>query len=140
MKFLLVLAAIAVIVFVLFMKKSKEGSKHITDKHPRKRVVQAAASKGKGDFRASRIVPGDNACHAAEDLQDELFLDGEHNTPKLPLEECTNISACDCKYDHHGDRRGDEDDRRLHTLQTELYPVAEGTEKRRQKRGRRATD
>ncbi|NMT65044.1 hypothetical protein [Marinobacter orientalis] len=140
MKFLLALAVVAVIVLVLLKKKSKEGNKHIRHKTPRKRASQAAANRDQANFQATKIVPGDNACQAARDLQDKLFLDSELNTPKLPLPECTQVSDCHCKYDHQGDRRSDEDDRRLHTLQTELYPATEGANRRRQKRGRRATD
>jgi hypothetical protein len=143
MKFLLVLAVtagIAVIGLVLLKKKSKVGNKHIRDKAPRKRASQAAANKNQVNFKATKIVPGDSACQAEGGLQDKLFLPSERNTPKLPLPECTQISDCHCKYEHQGDRRDDEDDRRLHTMQTELYPAAEGPNRRRQKRGRRATD
>ncbi|WP_166263830.1 hypothetical protein [Marinobacter caseinilyticus] len=135
MKFLLVLAVIAVIVLVVLKKQPQKGNKH-----SRKRVSQAAVSKEQTNFHATKIVPGDNACQAAQDLQDKLFLDSKLNTPNLPLPDCTQASDCHCKYDHQGDRRSDESDRRLHSLQTELYPAAEGADRRRQKRGCRTTD
>lgn len=140
MKFFLVLAVIAVIVFVVLRKKPKKGHKNISDKASRKRISQASASKHQANFHSTQIVPGDNACQAAQDLQGRHFLDSELDTPNLPLPGCTQVSDCHCKYEHQADRRSYEDERRLHTLQTELYPAAEGSERRRQKRGRRSTD
>ena len=140
MQFFLIPAVIVVILLVLLKKKSKEGNKRIRRKAPRKRASQAADNKDQANFQATRIVPGDNACQAARDLQEKLFLKSELHTPTLPLPECTQVLDCHCKYGHQGDRRTDEDDRRLHTLQTELYPAAEGANRRGQKRGRRATD
>lgn len=141
MEFLLVLAVIAVIVFVVIKKRSRDGNNHISDKRSRGRVSPAAVSKDQASFRATKIVAADKSCQAARELQGKLFLDSELNTPKLPLPECTQISDCRCKYEHLDDRRSGEDDRRLHSLQTELYPTAnKGVDRRRSKRGRRSTD
>lgn len=140
MKFFLVLAVIAVFALVVLKKKPKKGNKNISDKHSRKRISQAAVSKPQANFQSTKIVPGDNACQAAQDLEGKHFLDSELDTPKLPLPGCTQVSNCHCKYEHQADRRTNEDERRLHTLETELYPASEGTERRRKKRGRRATD
>lgn len=140
MKFFLVLIVIAVVVLVVLIKKTKKVNKKTSDKYSRKHISQAEGSKHQSNFRATKIVPGRNACQAARDLQGKLFLNSELDTPGLPLPGCTQVSECHCKYDHRDDRRSGENERRLHTMETELYPAAEGSERRRQKRGRRATD
>lgn len=140
MKFLLALGVIAVIVFAVLKMKPKGGNRKNRDKQSRKRVGHVAAGSGQSAFSATTIVPGKNACQAARELQGKLFLDSELNVPKLPLPECIQVHDCHCRYSHQGDRRSDEGDRRAHTLETELYPVAEGEDRREPKRGRRSTD
>lgn len=140
MVYFLILAGVVAVLVVLWKLKSTGGRRRVAGKRARKAGSRASASSGQADFPATRIVPGANACQAAKDLQDELFLDSHHNTPTLPLDECTNVSGCDCKYAHQNDRRTNEKDRRLQTLQTELYTAAEGDERRRPEHGRRKTD
>lgn len=135
MKVLLILGAIAVIffVFAILKRQPKKGKKS-----PRGLVSQAAVSKNQTRFQATKIVPGDDACLAAQDLQGTFFLKNEVNTPTLPLQECTQLSNCHCKYDHRDDRRSDEDRRTFSTLRSTLYLNTEADEKRSRKRGRRA--
>lgn len=140
MKFLLALGVIVVIALAVLKMKPKGGNRKTRGRQSRTRVGQAAASSGQSSFSATTIVPGGNACQAARNLQSRLFLDSELNVPKLPLRECTQVQDCHCKYRHQPDRRSNEDDRRAHTLETELYPVAEGEDRREPKRGRRSTD
>lgn len=138
MKVFLILGAIAVIFFVLAILKRqpKKGNKY-----PRRLVSQAAVSKNQTRFQATKVVPGNNACLAAQDLKDTPFLKSEVNTPNLPLPECTQVSNCHCKYVHRDDRRSDENDRRTFSaLRSTLYLNTEADEKRSHKRGRRAPD
>ncbi|MEH6500011.1 MAG: hypothetical protein V7751_11535 [Pseudoalteromonas distincta] len=138
MKVFLILGAIAVICCVLaIMKRQPKKDK----KHPRGLVSKAAVSNNQTRFQATKVIPGNNACLAAQDLQGTFFLKNQGNTPSLPLPECTQGSNCHCKYDHRDDRRSDEDDRRtLSPLRSTLYLNTEADEKRSRKRGRRADE
>lgn len=138
MKVFLILGAIAVIfcVLAILKRQPKKGKKY-----PPGRVSQAVVSKNQTRFQATKVVPGNDSCLAAQDLQGMLFLKNEGNAPTLPLAECTQVSSCHCKYDHRDDRRSDEDDRRtLSPLRSTLYLNTEADEKRSRKRGRRAPD
>jgi hypothetical protein len=140
MKFLLLLVVIAMVAFVLLRKQGKGGEKKAGRKHLAARNYQVVANNNKTRFRATTIVAGDNTCQAALVLQDKLFLDSDHNTPSLPLADCTQASDCYCKYTHQDDRRCDGDDRRApHKLAADLYS-AEGGDRREGKRGRRSSD
>lgn len=139
MKVFLILGAIAVIFFVLAMMLKKQPKKG--KKYPAARVNQAAVSRNQTRFQATKVVPGNDACLAVQDLQGTFFLKNEGNAPNLPLAECTQGSTCHCKYDHRNDRRSEEDDRRtLSPLRSTLYLNTEADEKRSRKRGRRAPD
>lgn len=140
MVYFLILAGVVAVLVVLWKLKSTGGKRRVAGRRARKAGSRASVVHKQAGFPATRIVPGENACQAAKDLQGELFLDSDHNTPKLPLPECTQISTCQCKYVHQTDRRSHEPDRRLQTLQTELYPAAEGDERRSEEQGRRKTD
>lgn len=43
------------------------------------------------------------ACPAVERIAERRFLSME--APRLPLDECSNIQDCRCRYQHHDDRR-----------------------------------
>jgi len=62
------------------------------------------------------IRPGRESCIAAQALASEVHLASK--APQLPLAAC-DVSRCDCRYQHLGDRR-DDDDRRspLNALDT----------------------
>jgi hypothetical protein len=62
-----------------------------------------AAAK-KHAWHAVTIVPGAAACDAAQELRGRRFLSSA--APRLPLAGCTNRDQCQCKYQHHADRRG----------------------------------
>lgn len=54
-------------------------------------------------FHAVTIVAGANACGLAQALKDVRLLSVE--APRLPLVGCTRSDDCQCKYQHHADRR-----------------------------------
>jgi len=138
MEVLLLLVAIAVIVFVFMMRKKQPPK---TNKNTRGRDIQVSASKNQPSFQATTVVPGADACNAAQSLQGKPFLVREVNTPSLPLPDCTQVSDCHCKYEHQDDRRSEDNDRRgFHTLREALYLNTAEVDKRGQKRGRRAPD
>lgn len=60
------------------------------------------------DFHAVSIRPCRDACSAVKALKGQRFL--SHNPPFLPLADCDQ-SMCNCRYQHHADRRSEEDRR-----------------------------
>jgi hypothetical protein len=91
-------------------------------------------------YRATSIVPGQQACQAARSIGGRRFLDVEGVTPRLPLADC-DLVECNCIYAHHEDRRESQEDRRQPaSLATELYDRNGNTNRRQKKRGRRKTD
>lgn len=62
----------------------------------------ALPRKPVSSYHAVAIVPGRNACAEACALRDRRFLSRE--APVLPLPGC-NVSPCECRYEHHDDRR-----------------------------------
>lgn len=94
------------------------------------------ASAGDVPFRAVSIQPGSNACASAYALSTQRYLVGE--TPKVPVEDCTERN-CQCRYRHHRDRRRASGDRRA--IQSySATAAAFGVDERRRSRGRRSTD
>jgi hypothetical protein len=70
-------------------------------------------------------------------LGNRRFLVGQLG--KLPLAGCSSAN-CQCKFEHHADRRSAEGDKRAPTaLRSELY-AASGKPERRKRAGRRKTD
>lgn len=141
MKFLLVLALIAVAVVVFYKRQVNDGRSNEKRAPSRKKLVSSTANKQNTNFHTTMIDPGIEACQAVQKLQGKIFLDSEHHTPNLPLPECTQATDCHCTYSHQDDRRRAEEDRReAHKLETEIYHSTEGNERRGKKRGRRSTD
>jgi hypothetical protein len=57
-----------------------------------------------GQWHAVSVAAETRCCEAARGLLGRRFLAAE--APRLPLRGCSMPEACDCKYKHHGDRRG----------------------------------
>ncbi len=55
-------------------------------------------------FHAVAIRCTKNACQAAQDSHGERYLSAE--APLLPLGQCDRPDRCQCRYQHHKDRRG----------------------------------
>jgi hypothetical protein len=56
------------------------------------------------NWRAVKVVSGDSACEAVQQLRGRRFLTRE--APRLPLPDCNRQNECQCKYQHLPDRRG----------------------------------
>jgi hypothetical protein len=84
-------------------------------------------------WRAVSIVGGTYACKAARGVSHLRYLCGK--APSLPLASCDS-RACNCRYEHHGDRR--DDNRRNTAFRSTLETWR--TEERRKTRGRRRDD
>ena len=55
-------------------------------------------------FHAVSIVAGEIACAQAKALKDVRLL-SSIEAPRLPLIGCTRSDDCQCRYQHHADRR-----------------------------------
>jgi hypothetical protein len=86
-------------------------------------------------YHAVEIVPGRHACAEAYALRDRRFLSRE--APVLPLPGC-NASPCECRYEHHDDRR--KGLRRARDLAVSIDGHDGAEQRDRTKRGRRKAD
>ena len=114
--------------FILKTKRKKYKKKS--------RLNAAAQSKNESakKYRAISICCENHACAEAIASQKKRFLLKE--TPQLPLAGC-NADKCRCRYEHHDDRRSEEDRRLPFGLSNELHRVNDG--ERRETRDRRKT-
>jgi len=95
----------------------------------------AAPRKAPQRYHAVTVVPGRHACAEVRALSGKRFLSRE--APPLPLKNCGS-AACECRYEHHEDRR--KGNRRARDLGV-CIDGYDGDEKRHKaKRGRRKTD
>jgi hypothetical protein len=69
-------------------------------------VAQVAKPRPRGEFHAVQIVSNGVVCEAARALSETRFLSRE-GPPTLPLAQCAFASTCQCRYQHHADRRRD---------------------------------
>ena len=84
-------------------------------------------------YQAVSVIPCENSCGSAKALGDTRFLADE--APGFPVPGCDRIE-CDCRYQHHEDRRSGQDRRHL----GERRAGARIGSDRRQNRGRRRSD
>jgi hypothetical protein len=86
-------------------------------------------------YHAVAIVAGPNACDLAKALKDVRLLSVE--APRLPLVGCTRSASCQCRYEHHADRRAGPRRSGLRSLRTSMHGEAAN---RRRLPGRRDSD
>jgi hypothetical protein len=79
---------------------SLAGLFRVGKKKPAKPVATANTSS---PYHAVSIIPGVDACEAAQRFTRHRFL--SRNAPKLPLPAC-DAQRCTCRFKHHKDRRG----------------------------------
>jgi hypothetical protein len=89
----------------------------------------------KNPWHAVAIVPSRASCVAARAFKGMRFLSAD--APALPLEQCTQPTACRCTYRKHADRR--EEARRAEDA-IGIRRWSPVSVERRQSRGRRSTD
>jgi hypothetical protein len=115
-----------------FLKRAKAL---FTREEPEPPKPAAPARKPAQPYHAVTIAPGSRACPAAFDLRGTRYLSRE--APPLPLKDC-NAKKCECRYEHHDDRR--KNARRARDMHVSIAGY-EGRERRgTEKRGRRKTD
>ena len=103
---------------------------------PVRRSSQARTEgAAEAEFRAVSIRTCKNACEAAKALSGKRFL--THKPPFLPLSDCDQ-SMCQCRYQHHQDRR-EEENRRDEFYRNFAFSMnREHLEDRRERPDRRA--
>jgi hypothetical protein len=69
-----------------------------------KPAPQPTAKPAANPYHAVEIKPGTACCLAVQALAGKRHLSSE-KPPKLPVQECTRMEACLCRYLHHPDRR-----------------------------------
>ena len=81
----------------------------MTSIRPRRWLKRLFASRADqtcaSPFHAVEIRCTKNACQAAKDTCGERYLSAE--APLLPLDQCDQPDRCQCRYQHHKDRRVD---------------------------------
>jgi hypothetical protein len=90
----------------------------------------------RNDFRAVSIECGTNACGAARRLEGKRGLHAQ--IPQVPLSQC-DAESCECRYQHHIDRRSEED-RRAEYFRFNIAAAYASTESRRSFIDRRANN
>jgi hypothetical protein len=108
-----------------FGAKQPVPTKSIKAKKP------ASPSTNKTKWYAVSVVPGKRCCLAAKQVFKKRWLSAD--APRLPLERC-DLRTCECRYQHHTDRRGTP--RRRVDREALPHPF-DGQEKRVLKRERR---
>ena len=84
-------------------------------------------TSAKYPLKAVVILAADSACAAARQPHSQCLL--SRTTPRLPLPECTQQDACQCKYRHLDDRRGPQ--RRIGDDRTFCAPLSQSGEQLR---------
>ncbi len=107
---MLLLAALAVLVLgFIMLKRAQRGSNSAASQTRRKRPPSSSAARhARSPFAAVSIAFADDACPSVRELEGQRFL--EREAPITPLSGCS-CTRCQCRYNHHSDRRGAEDRR-----------------------------
>lgn len=86
-------------------------------------------------YHAVSIVAGQHACAQALAVKDVRLLSLE--APRLPLVGCTNADGCQCRFQHHADRRAGP---RRSGMRSGKYSILASDDSRRRLPGRRDSD
>jgi hypothetical protein len=87
-------------------------------------------------FHAVTIISGPTACAQARAIKDVRLLSPEA-PPRLPLVGCTNADGCQCRFQHHTDRRAGP---RRSELRSAKHGLVAKEDSRRRLPGRRDSD
>lgn len=131
----LLLGVAAIALFGLF-KLNTSPKRH---KHP-SQAADLSINKTHSfhSFHSVSIVNNGSCCEQIEALSGKRFL--SKDAPEIPMEECT-MANCQCRYQHHEDRRQLGNDRRVeYGVTRELFGAFGEQNRRDRPKGRRATD
>ncbi len=99
------IVGLVVLGLIVFLISRKGGA---PDQRPA--APRPATAGPTTNFHAVSIKVGSNVCSAAQSLEGKRFL--SNAAPRIPLPDC-DVPECECRFEHHGDRREpDTDDRR----------------------------
>ena len=102
--YLLALVAILIIVWLVLRKRKAMQAESETESDQNEDT-----QKTKSPWHAVSVRVGPDACLAAKTMEGRRFLAAE--APTLPLAECSDSEACQCRFIHHEDRRSGRDRR-----------------------------
>lgn len=134
---LVLLFAVAAAVYFYSLQKKVPKRQRVREKaavkKPRAGSSKKVQESTSNQYHAISICCEEHACAAALANQDKRYLVAD--VPTLPLSGCA-AGQCNCRYEHHDDRRSDEGDRRLSFgLSQDLHGVSSA--ERRECRDRR---
>jgi hypothetical protein len=110
---------------------NREDAIHKLDSHGRYRAPSTHS------YHAVTVCAMEGGCEAVNKLPQRRYLVDE--APLLPLPDCT-VERCNCRYNHHQDRREPEHERRASLVAATTKQASEGGRDRRRPRGRRRAD
>lgn len=117
-------------------RHSKADAPHISESTPEIDKKQYFSTEH--PYHCVIIIHGEPSCQAILDIKNICYLSNE--APPIPLMEC-DIAQCNCHYQHQKDRRGTQENRRLHFGVTkDLYGAFGEKNRRKKRRGRRKKD
>ncbi|MGL6123667.1 MAG: hypothetical protein ACRC1W_11765 [Shewanella sp.] len=133
--FTIFLLVITPLVLLGLWKRYRSPKRH---QHHHKTSALLAEKPKLHHFHSVSIINNGSCCETVEALTGKRFLSKE--APEIPMEKCTN-AHCQCRYQHHEDRRQPGNDRRVEFGVTKELFGAFGEQNRRDKpTGRRTTD
>ncbi len=136
--FIVVAVVLAVFLFRILRSSSRPAGRSGTSARTMRAArVASTPAQGSNAYRAVSVKCGRGACDEVLALGKRRFF--PEQLGKLPLADCTSLD-CQCKFQHHPDRRDSDGDKRAPTaLRSELH-VATGKPERRTQAGRRKGD
>ncbi len=138
---------VVLLTFVLVMLIKLQRASHRQKTSKRKAIVKSIdtvkrkmpeISTPERRFHCVSIESVGTCCEHMKALKGKRFLSKE--APELPMEACTQ-ARCQCRYQHHDDRRQSSAERRLQFgVGRELYGVFGEIDRRDYPKGRRSSD
>lgn len=121
----------------MFRNLQAQGDSAESSLFPARETKPAKRTGVRGsEFHAVSIQPCADACSAVKALKGKRFL--SHNPPFLPLADCDQ-SLCNCRYQHHADRRSADDRRQGLGTSYQFSMNPEEMERRGARHDRRAS-
>jgi hypothetical protein len=141
---ILIATGVVVLGAIAFLIFRRPNAKSPAAVRPSRQPSQAASARtesirtvGKSPFRAVSIRVGGDPCQAARDLSGKRFRCND--APGLPLAGCDK-DQCICRYEHHADRRKEQDRRSPFQGVGEFFGEEEvGNERRSSMKDRRCS-
>jgi len=116
-----------------FARKTKQQQQSPSSRWQERSAKAKQVMKPQPTHRAVSVCPGAFSCQAIRELEETRYLSGD--APMLPLRECDQ-EKCKCVYEHHDDRRAEEDRRNTFAAYNGFDPIQDREERRERKERR----